>query len=151
MSTISMSLTRRCLHRTAGPAVTAVHVSDSREEIAALSQAWRGQYKSHPFLAHIRLRHIVSPYRTLIPALMGYMDDLSERQPGATITVVLPELVPAHWWEQPLHTQTALRMKAALLFRPGTVVISVPFHLERQPEQSSDASSAYAGSERPAR
>ena len=151
MSTISMSLTRRCLHRTAGPAVTAVHVSDSREEIAALSQAWRGQYKSHPFLAHIRLRHIVSPYRTLIPALMGYMDDLSERQPGATITVVLPELVPAHWWEQPLHTQTALRIKAALLFRPGTVVISVPFHLERQPEQSSDASSAYAGSERPAR
>jgi hypothetical protein len=118
----------------AGPPVTAVHVSDSREEIAALSQAWRNQSNTYPFLTHIRLRHIISPYRTLIPALMGYMDHLSVHQPGATITVVLPELVPAHWWEQPLHTQTALRIKAALLFRPGTVVISVPFHLEREPD-----------------
>jgi hypothetical protein len=63
---------------------------------------------------------------------MGYIEDVAERQPGSTITLVLPELAPAHWWEQPLHTQTALRLKTALLFRPGTVVISVPFHLERQ-------------------
>ena len=55
-----------------------------------------------------------------------------QQQRGATITVVLPELVPAHWWEQPLHTQTALRLKAALLCRPGTVVSSVPYHLERE-------------------
>ena len=63
---------------------------------------------------------------------MSYIDDVDQRQPGSTITVVLPELVPAHWWEQPLHTQTALRLKAALLFRPGTVVTSVPYHLERE-------------------
>ena len=116
----------------AAPAVTAVHVSESREEVAALSQAWRKHEQRYPFLERIRLRHIISPYRTLVPALMGYIDDLDEHHPGATITVVLPELVPAHWWEQPLHTQTALRLKAALLFRPGTVVTSVPFHLERQ-------------------
>jgi hypothetical protein len=116
----------------AGPAVTAVHVSDSREEFARLNQAWRAQSATYPFLERIRLRLILSPYRTLIPALMGYMDDLAEQHPGATVTVVLAELVPAHWWEQPLHTQTALRLKAALLFRPGTVVISVPYHLERQ-------------------
>lgn len=42
---------------------------------------------------------------------------------------MLPEYVPAHWWELLLHEQTALRLKAALLFRPGTVVISVPYHL----------------------
>src|SRR5262249_49076128 len=118
----------------AGPAVTAVHVSDWGDGVAALSQSWRKESMQYPFLEHIRLRHIISPYRALVPALMEYIDDLDERHPGATITVVLPELVPAHWWEQPLHTQTALRLKAALLFRPGTVVISVPFHLERQPD-----------------
>ena len=63
---------------------------------------------------------------------MSCIDDLDQRQPGAAITVVLPELGPAHWWEQPLHTQTALRLKAALLLRPGTVVTSVPYHLERE-------------------
>jgi hypothetical protein len=30
-----------------------------------------------------------------------------------------------------LHNQSALRIKAALLFRPGTVVTSVPYHLGR--------------------
>jgi hypothetical protein len=113
--------------------VIAVHVSDVPEEMAQLHQAWRAQVTSHVFLAGVRMRLIRSPYRALIPALMSFIDDLDQRQPGATITVVLPELVPAHWWEQPLHTQTALRLKAALLFRPGTVVTSVPYHLERQP------------------
>ena len=114
------------------PNVIAVHVSDVPEEMAHLHQAWRIQCASHPFLQRVRLRLINSQYRTLIPALMSYIDDLDQRQPGATITVVLPELVPAQWGEQPLHTQTALRLKAALLFRPGTVVTSVPYHLERE-------------------
>ena len=48
-----------------------------------------------------------------------------------SLTVILPEMVPAHWWEQVLHNQTALRLKAALLFRPGIVVASVPYHLRR--------------------
>ena len=45
--------------------------------------------------------------------------------------MVLPEFVAHHWWEQLLHNQTALRLKASLLFRPGTVVVSVPYHLGR--------------------
>ena len=48
---------------------------------------------------------------------------------GGVLTVILPEFVPAHWWEQLLHNQTALRLKGALLGRPGIVVISVPYHL----------------------
>ncbi len=43
--------------------------------------------------------------------------------------VILPEMVYGRWWHQFLHNQTALRLKAALLFRPGTVVVSVPYHL----------------------
>ena len=52
--------------------------------------------------------------------------------PDKTLTVILPEMVPAHWWEQVLHNQTALRLKAALLFRPGVVVANVPYHLRRR-------------------
>ncbi len=48
--------------------------------------------------------------------------------------MVLPEFVPDHWWEHALHNQTALRLKAALLYRPGTVVTSVPYHLSRNVE-----------------
>jgi amino acid transporter len=126
----------------AGPAVTAVHVSESREEAARVARSWREHSRVYPFLDRIRLTHIVNPYRGLIPALMEYVDEVDARHPGATITVVLPELVPAHWWEQPLHTQSALRLKAALLFRPGTVVTSVPFHLEEQESHAATTSSS---------
>ena len=46
----------------------------------------------------------------------------------ALVTVLVPEYIPAHWWEQALHSQTALRLKAALLLRPNTIVTSVPYH-----------------------
>jgi hypothetical protein len=42
-------------------------------------------------------------------------------------------MVASHWWHQLLHNQTALRLKGALLFRPGTVVVNVPYHLQRVP------------------
>jgi hypothetical protein len=48
---------------------------------------------------------------------------------GTIVTVVLPELVVAHWWEQLLHSQSALFFKRLLLFEPGVVVTSVPLHL----------------------
>ena len=59
--------------------------------------------------------------------------------------MVLPEFVPGHWWEHVLHNQTALRLKAALLFRPGTVVTNVPYHLERRPAKSAARGHVAAG------
>ena len=43
--------------------------------------------------------------------------------------VFIPEYVVTHWWQQLLHNQSALRFKARLLFTPGVVVVSVPYHL----------------------
>ena len=54
-----------------------------------------------------------------------------ETHPKDTITVVLPEFVPSHWWEHLLHNQTALRLKATLLFHPGVVVTNVPYHVSQ--------------------
>jgi len=45
------------------------------------------------------------------------------------VTVVLPEFVVHHWWDQLSHNQSALLLKARLLFREGTVVTSVPTHV----------------------
>jgi len=50
----------------------------------------------------------------------------SDRQ---VVTIVIPEFVPARWWQHLLHNQTALLIKGALLFRKGVVVVDVPFHL----------------------
>jgi hypothetical protein len=76
---------------------------------------------------------VESPDGSLVGPLLAYIDEIDEQRPDDTITVILPEYIARHWWEQLLHNQNALRLKAALLFRPGTVVTSVPYHLERQP------------------
>ena len=58
-------------------------------------------------------------------ALAAKLRTLKDDRP---ITIVLAEFVPRNWWEWILHSQTALRLKLALLFRPNTIVIDVPYH-----------------------
>ena len=72
---------------------------------------------------------IESPYRSLTRPLLAYIDIVHELHPDETLTVILPEFVVAHWWEYPLHNQTAFRLKAALLARPGIVGTDIPQHL----------------------
>jgi amino acid transporter len=103
--------------------VTAVHISDDPEEAATLQQEWESWHCNVP------LELIDSPYRSLVRPLLAYVDSVRQEHPQATVTVILPEFVPQHWWQQLLHNQTALRIKGALLFRPGVVVTSVPYHL----------------------
>jgi amino acid transporter len=104
--------------------VTAVHMAADAAEADQFQREWEQRH------AHLgRLVVIESPYRALVAPLLAYIDLVDRQEPHDTLTVVLPEFVARHWWEQLLHNQTALRLKAALLFRPGTVVTSVPYHL----------------------
>ena len=105
--------------------VVAVFISDSPEKIAEIEKwdAWGGL---------VPLEVIESPYRSLIRPFLEYLDAVEAQHQNATVMVVLPELVYGRWWHQFLHNQTALRLKAALLFRPGTVVINVPYHLQEK-------------------
>ena len=72
-----------------------------------------------------------SPFRSLMEPLLEYIEELESRHPGDYVTIVLPEFVPARWWHHLFHNQRALLIKGALLFKPNTIVTSVPFHLER--------------------
>ena len=72
-----------------------------------------------------------SPYRSLLEPLLEYIDELAHERPDRFVTVVLPEFVPKRFWHHLLHNQHALLIKGALLFKPNTIVTSVPFHLEK--------------------
>ncbi len=73
---------------------------------------------------------IESPYRSLAQPLLQYFNELKRAERADVVTVVLPEYVPDSWWEHFLHGQSAQFLKLAPLFRPGFVVISVPYHEE---------------------
>jgi amino acid transporter len=107
-------------------AVTAVHVTDDTAQAQSLQSEWERSPQRGANLVIIE-----SPYRSLAGPLLRYIDALHENHPDETVVVVVPEYVPSHWWEHLLHNQTALRLKAALLFHPGVVVANVPYHLAR--------------------
>lgn len=105
--------------------VVAVHVTDDEASAEILRREWE------EWEPGVELIIVESPFRSLAGPLLAYIDALKETHPKDTITVVLPEFVPSHWWEHLLHNQTALRLKAALLFHPGIVVSNVPYHMAR--------------------
>lgn len=73
----------------------------------------------------IPLHTISSPYRELVRPIMECLDELDAEEPDDVITVIIPEFVTpwrTHW----LHNQSAFALKARLLYRPNTVVTSVP-------------------------
>ena len=105
--------------------VTVVHITDDPESEDRLREEWRALGYRCQFVV------IESPYRSLLGPFISYIDAVIETHPDSTITVVIPEYIPRHWWEHLLHNQTALRVKTALLFHPNVVVANVPFHLPR--------------------
>ena len=111
--------------RTLSDNVTAIHVADDREEAEALRERWNEVIPEIPIVI------IESPYRSFIAPILAYIDALDRSHPGETITVVLPELVPRHFWQGILHNQSALPLRKALLSRPNTVVMSIPYRLRR--------------------
>ena len=116
------SRTRSSLHPTRLLAVTVVSDEEEQERI---EQQWTDRKIDVP------LEIVHSPYRELSRPILRFIDELDARYENDIITVVLPEFVVGSWWGQLLHNQSALLLKGRLLFRKGTVVTSVPYHLER--------------------
>jgi amino acid transporter len=87
------------------------------------------------FWPDIPLVVIPSPYRSVIEPLLEFLDKTDqEHNDGYQATVVLPEFIPAHWWDAILHNQTAWLLKAALLYHRHNlgfqrVIIDVPYYL----------------------
>ena len=109
--------------------VTAVHIAVDIDDANQVRDRWQQWQKHLTDEEETHLIIIESPYRSLTRPLLAYIDTVHELFPNDTLTVILPEFVVARWWEHLLHNQTALRLKASLLFRPGIVVTSVPQHL----------------------
>ncbi len=119
--------------------VVAVHVMIDESEVQGLQEQWEQWHQKIASTEQINLLIIESPYRSLLRPLISYIEVVRARHPQNTITVILPEFVVSHWWEYFLHNNTALRLKAALLFRPDIVVVNLPQHMsDRHKRQEID-------------
>jgi hypothetical protein len=104
--------------------LVAVHVSSDEEDQQRIQERW------DQFGIDVDLDIVYSPYRELTRPVLRYIDELDARYENDVVTVLIPEFVVSHWWGNLLHGQSALLLKGRLLFRKGTVVTSLPYHLE---------------------
>jgi amino acid transporter len=101
----------------------ALTVSVDQQETERLVKLWEDADTGVP------LKVLASPYREVTNPIIDYVKNLRRESPRDAVTVYIPEYVVGHWWEHILHNQSALRLKGRLLFTPGVMVTSVPFHL----------------------
>ncbi len=110
--------------RAISPEVEAVYVSVDEEATKQMRLRWGLWSGGVPLVI------LDSPYRSVVQPLIEYVNKIQAERQVDFVTIVLPEFVPARWWHTLLHNQTAFWIRAHFLFRKGTVVINVRFHLE---------------------
>jgi amino acid transporter len=103
--------------------LSAVTVAVDRDETRALRAEWDRLGVPVP------LTVLDSPYREVSKPVLDYVRSLRRASPRDVVTVFIPEYIVGRWWEHLLHNQSALRLKARLLFSPGVMVVSVPWQL----------------------
>lgn len=105
--------------------VRAVYVDLDPEESAKVKIQWA------QWGGGVNLIALSSPYRSVLGSLLNYVEEILEKDPNTWVTVVIPEILPARWWQNILHNQRALMLKTTLLFKDRVILIDVPYHLTR--------------------
>ena len=109
--------------QTLSPNAKAVFVETDPERTRRLEEKWGRYGMGVPLIV------LTSPYRSLLGPLTKYVDNLQNQGENHVVTIVLPEFIPAKWWQLGLHNQTAFLIKGAMLFRKNVIVTDVPYHL----------------------
>jgi amino acid transporter len=102
--------------------VTAIHVVIEPTESEKVRKKWETWGEG------VRMVMLNSPYRLLLEPLLGYINDIArQRQPGETMTIVVPEFVSKSHVTGALHMNTAKLLRDQLKRQPGIVIVSVPY------------------------
>lgn len=111
--------------------VTAVYVELEPNVGEKIRKTWEKWFPDIPLVV------LASPYRSLIGPLLDFLDQTDQaHNDGQLAAVILPEFVPAKWWQGLLHNQSAWLIKTALLYRRRRlgfqrIIIDIPYHLKR--------------------
>ncbi|HEY5627247.1 MAG TPA: APC family permease [Nitrospira sp.] len=111
--------------RSRGGEIRALLVDVDKEETARVEIQWAQWGCGVPLVV------LPSPYRSILGSIMDHIEEQRQKDADCWITVVIPEILPARWWQNILHNQRALMLKAALLFKDRVVLTDVPFNLTR--------------------
>jgi hypothetical protein len=107
--------------------ITAVHVSIEPAESEKVQKKWETWGEG------VRLVILNSPYRLLLEPLLEYVTEMTrQRQPGETLTIVVPEFVSKSHLTAALHMNTAELLRSQLKRQHDIVIINVPYHVHEK-------------------
>jgi amino acid transporter len=104
-----------------GETVVAVAVAGDEEECAEITHGW-DEWKSG-----VPIEVLLDPHRSLIQTVLRYIKSIEDE--NATITVLIPEIIPSKRRHEILHNQRGRLLEAVLKARTGVVVAVMPFHI----------------------
>ena len=104
--------------------LTALTVNVDDAETRALQQQWER------YDIPVPLTVVESPYREITRPVVDFVKSIRRDSPRELVVVFVPQYVVGHWWENVLHNQSALRLRARLQFQPGVMITTVPWQLE---------------------
>jgi len=114
--------------RSIGDYVIAMHVSfdENPEKEHKTAQEFKEEFPD------IRFVDIHSSYRSIATPTLRFCDVIAKRavERNFTTTVLVPQFVPRHPWQNILHNQTALRLRTTLNSRENIIVSTYNYHLK---------------------
>lgn len=108
--------------------IVAVHIAFDKEESHTFERQWKA------WQPDVRLLVVPSPYRTVVQPMERAIHHI-QKMTGVKqtqISVIVPQLIPAKWWQYVLHNQTGMLLRTALLYKKSITVITVPYHIGLQ-------------------
>lgn len=104
--------------------VRALHVTLDSTSAQSVKKDW------DKFGEEIPLVILESPFRSLLEPIEEYIDEALREEPGAMLTVIVPEAVPKYWWQGLLHNNAAIPLKMALKSRKNVIITNVRYFLK---------------------
>jgi amino acid transporter len=113
--------------------LTALTVNVDDGELRGLQADWER------YDIPVPLTVVESPYREITRPVVDYVKAIRRKSPRELVVVFVPQYVVGHWWENVLHNQSALRLRARLQFQPGVMITTVPWQLASSVGRDDDA------------
>ncbi|OAB32671.1 amino acid permease [Paenibacillus macquariensis subsp. defensor] len=106
--------------------VVAVYIGFDEEEIQKMEQKWA---EWNPGVRLIVLR---SRYRSVVKPLIRFIETVEWKTASTDhITIVIPQFITKHWWQNILHNQSSLLIRTFLVNHKDIVITTVPYHLNK--------------------
>lgn len=115
--------------RSIGQRVLAMHVAtlETKEKDKELEEEFKDYFPEIPLVM------VESNYRDIVKPTMMFVQEILEesKKNGHTLTVVIPKFIPKHGWQNVLHNQMSLRLRASLRWHEDIVIATYSYHLKK--------------------